>query len=176
VVGGNHSELPSELGKGLESCLSVLSAPRPQADGSDKSVDLSVSLAIDHPPGFSFCRTSGASGKATAAVPVLDCLDVPEIPGSPAPGAPATHGDGKAIDAVALTGLILSIPPAALAVLDLPDRIRKRRRAQELIDHAQQLATLQITIYLQLPTRTVELSALTPDQLLDLQDDERPDD
>jgi hypothetical protein len=101
---------------------------------------------------------------------------ITEIPGSPAPGAPATHGDGKAIDAVALTGLILSIPPAALAVLDLPDRIRKRRRAQELIDHAQQLATLQITIYLQLPTRTVELSALTPDQLLDLQDDERPDD
>jgi hypothetical protein len=36
--------------------------------------------------------------------------------------------------------LVLSIPSAALAVTDLADRIRKRRRATELIDHAQQVA------------------------------------
>jgi hypothetical protein len=97
VVGGNHSELPSELGKGLESCLSVLSAPRPQADGSDKSVDLSVSLAIDHPSGFSFCRTFGASGKATAAVPVLDCLDVPEITRHPVELRPGGAHDAPSL-------------------------------------------------------------------------------
>jgi hypothetical protein len=45
---------------------------------------------------------------------------------------------------------------------------------KKLIDHAQHLATLQVTIYLQLPARTIELSALTPDQILDLHDDQRP--
>ena len=41
---------------------------------------------------------------------------------------------------------MLSIPSAALAVADLADRIRKRRRATELIDHAQQLAAQQVTV------------------------------
>ncbi len=67
---------------------------------------------------------------------------------------------------------MLSIPSAALAVLDLADRIRKRRRAAELIDHAQQLATQQVTIYLISQGRTVELRTLTPDQLLDLADED----
>ena len=49
---------------------------------------------------------------------------------------------------------MLSIPSAALAVLDLADRIHKRRRATELIDHAQQLATQQVTVYLITQSRT----------------------
>jgi len=47
------------------------------------------------------------------------------------------HGagdDGKVIDPVAVASLVLSIPSAALAVADLADRIRKRRRAADLID------------------------------------------
>ena len=66
---------------------------------------------------------------------------------------------------------MLSIPPAALAVLDLADRIHKRRRATELIDHAQQLATQHVTVQLITQNRTVELRTLTPDQLLDLADE-----
>ena len=67
---------------------------------------------------------------------------------------------------------MLSIPSAALAVLDLADRIRKRRRATELIDHAQQLAAQHVTVHLITQGRTVELRTLTPDQLLDLADED----
>ncbi|HEU5159995.1 MAG TPA: hypothetical protein VFU43_23565 [Streptosporangiaceae bacterium] len=78
------------------------------------------------------------------------------------------HGRGKAIDPVALAALAVSIPSAALAVLDLADRIRSRRRAKELIDHAQQLAAQQVTVCLMSQNGTVELRNLAPDQLLDL--------
>jgi len=93
-----------------------------------------------------------------------------EVAEAPAEAAARTghDDDGKVIDLVAVASLVLSIPSAALAVADLADRIRKRRRAAELIDHAQHLAAQQVTIYLMSPGRAVELSTLTPDQLLDL--------
>lgn len=94
----------------------------------------------------------------------------PELPTA----GSARHGDGKVIDPVALATLVVSIPSAALAAVDLADRIRKRRRAGELIDHAQHLADQQVTIYLIAPERTVELRTLTPDQLLDLLPDDQP--
>jgi 3-methyladenine DNA glycosylase/8-oxoguanine DNA glycosylase len=84
------------------------------------------------------------------------------------------RGDGKVIDLVALATLVVSIPSAAIAVLDLADRIRKRRRASELIDHAQHLAEEQVNIYVIAPERAVELRTLTPDQLLDLLTDDDP--
>jgi hypothetical protein len=80
----------------------------------------------------------------------------------------------KAIDPVAVASLVLSIPSAALAVADLADCIRKRRRAADLIDHARQLAARQVTINLLSPGHTTERSTLTLDQLLD-QADEEPD-
>jgi hypothetical protein len=40
----------------------------------------------------------------------------------------------------------------------LADRIRKRRRAADLIDHTRQLAGRQVTIYLISPGRTADLS------------------
>jgi hypothetical protein len=61
---------------------------------------------------------------------------------------------------------VLSVPPTALAVVDLGDRIRKRRRAKELIDHAEQLAAQQVTVYVIAQSRTLELRGLSPDQLL----------
>src|SRR5262245_6830664 len=85
----------------------------------------------------------------------------------------ARNGD-KVIDPVAVSALVLSIPSAALAVLDLADRIHKRRRATELIDHAQQLAARHVTVSLMSQNRSVELTTLTPDQLLDLLADENP--
>lgn len=84
------------------------------------------------------------------------------------------HDDGKAIDPVPVAALVLSIPSAALAVLDLADRIRKRRRAKELIGHAQQLAAQHVTVSLISCSRTVELRTLAPDQLLDLLAGEDP--
>jgi hypothetical protein len=63
---------------------------------------------------------------------------------------------------VALTALVLSIPSAATAVLDLADRITKRRTAKELIDHAKQLACRQVTVRVISRSRTIELRAMTP--------------
>jgi hypothetical protein len=83
------------------------------------------------------------------------------------------HDDhDKVIDPVALAALVLSIPSAATAVLDLADRIGKRRRAKELIDHAKQLADQQVAVRVISRSRTIELSTMTPDQLLDLLADE----
>ena len=69
---------------------------------------------------------------------------------------------------------MLSIPSAALAVVDLADRIHKRRRAKELIDHARQLVTQQVTACVMSQSRPVALTTLTPDQLLDLLANENP--
>jgi hypothetical protein len=86
----------------------------------------------------------------------------------------ATRSDDKVIDPVSIAALAVSIPSAALAVLDLTDRIQKRRRAKELIDEARQLATQQVTVCLMAQSRLVELTTLAPDQLLDLLADENP--
>ena len=96
-----------------------------------------------------------------------------EITETPAAAAGTIHDDDrKVIDPASLATLMLSIPPAALAVLDLADRIHKRRRATELIGHAQQLGAQHVTVHLITQTRTVELRTLTPDQLLDLADED----
>ena len=97
-----------------------------------------------------------------------------ETPAHTSKAAGATPNDDKGIDPVSITALVLSIPSAALAVLDLADRIHKRRRANELIDHAQQLAAQQVTMCLMSQSRPVELTTLAPDQLLDLLVDENP--
>jgi hypothetical protein len=96
--------------------------------------------------------------------------EITQAPAEATPAARAGHEDGKAIDPLAVASLVLSVPSAALAVADLADRIRKRRRAADLIDHARQQADRQVTIYLITPGRTTDLSTLTPDQLLDLAD------
>jgi len=95
--------------------------------------------------------------------------ELAEGPAEATTAAETSHDDGdKVIDPVAVASLVVSIPSAVLAVQDLADRIRKRHRAQELIDHAQQQAARQVTIYLTSVDRIVELRTLTPDQLLDL--------
>jgi len=92
---------------------------------------------------------------------------------SPPPPASSGRDDSdKVIDPVSAATLILSVPSAALAVLDLADRIRKRKRATEVIDHARQLAKQQVTATLVHQQQAIELSSLTPDQLLDLIADE----
>lgn len=95
-----------------------------------------------------------------------------EAPANTPEAAAAARQDDKVIDPLSLAALAVSIPSAALAVLDLADRIHKRRRAQELIDHGQQLATQRVTVCLISHSRPVELTTLVPDQLLDLLADE----
>jgi hypothetical protein len=114
--------------------------------------------------------TDTAAGRRTLQAMISSWgHEITEAPVQPtAPAGTARDNDGKGLDPVAVASLVLSIPSAALAAADLADRIRKRRRAQELIDHARQLAARQVTITLITPARATELSALTPDQLLDL--------
>jgi hypothetical protein len=86
---------------------------------------------------------------------------------------PAASGVGRedgyrGIDPVALASLIVSLPSAALAVGDLADRIKKRKRAKDLIDHAELLSEKRVTTIVITETRTVDLRSLTPDQLLAL--------
>jgi hypothetical protein len=100
--------------------------------------------------------------------------EIAETPAEATAVAGTIHNDEKVIDPVSVAALVLSIPSAALAVLDLADRIGKRRRARELIDHAQQLAAQQVTVCLMSQNRTVELRTMAPDQLLDLLADEEP--
>ncbi|MFC8720629.1 hypothetical protein [Kitasatospora sp. NPDC057198] len=100
--------------------------------------------------------------------------------GHPADTVPPTTAgagpDTKGLDPVAVTSLFLSVPSAVLAVADITDRIRKRRRAGELIERARQLSTEQTTARLVRTDRSVDLATLTPDQLLDLVADEPPTD
>ncbi|WMD08807.1 hypothetical protein [Streptomyces sp. FXY-T5] len=91
----------------------------------------------------------------------------------PAPSAePANDPDTKVVDPISVTALVVSIPSAMLAVADIADRIRKRRRASELIERAQQLGAQQVAVRLVCEDRSVDLATLTPDQLLDLIADE----
>jgi hypothetical protein len=81
---------------------------------------------------------------------------------------PAHHGGYRGIDPIALVSLIVSLPSTVLAVADLADRIKKRKRAKDLIDHAELLSEKRVTAIVITETRTVELRTLTPDQLIDL--------
>ena len=99
--------------------------------------------------------------------------DIAEDP-SNAADVSAVRDEDKVIDPVSITALIFSIPSTALAVADVVDRIRSRRRATELIDQAQQLAEQQVTVSVVSDGRPIELATLTPDQLLDLAPDETP--
>jgi hypothetical protein len=86
------------------------------------------------------------------------------------------RGGYRSVDPIALTSLILSLPPTFLAGADLADRLTKRKRAGELIDHAQLLSDKRVTALVITETRTVELRSLTPDQLIDLAAAEEDDD
>ena len=105
---------------------------------------------------------SGTAGNVQAAQLSLVTMvhgwghEIAEAPAEAVAAAEANLGDRKGLDPVSLTSLVLSIPSAVLAVQDLADRIRKRRRAKELIDLAQQLASQRVTINVMSRNRTVQ--------------------
>jgi len=121
-----------------------------------------------------------ATGNTQAAQRSLEALarrwgyEITQAPAGALPPATSHDENSKVIDPVSVAAAVLSIPSAALAVLDLADRIHKRRRASELIDHAQQLAAQHVTVRLITQGHTAELSTLAPDQLLDLLAGEDP--
>jgi len=124
---------------------------------------------------------SATTENAEAARRSLEALahdwgyQIAEVPAETATVARTTDRDReKGIDPVSVASLVLSIPSAALAVQDLADRIRKRRRAKHLIDQAQHLAAQHATVTLISRSRTVEVRTLDPDQLLDLLAGEDP--
>jgi hypothetical protein len=123
---------------------------------------------------------SATAENAEAARRSLEALahdwgcEIAEAPAEATVAAGTIHRDERVIDPVSVASLVLSIPSAALAVQDLADRIRKRRRAKELIDYAQHLAAQQINVSLVSRSRTVEIRSLNPDQLLDLLDGDDP--
>ena len=67
-----------------------------------------------------------------------------------------------------MIALIVSIPSAALAVLDLADRIRKRNRAEDLLDHAHQLTAQNLSLVVTVDGRPVTLTSLSADHVLDI--------
>lgn len=80
---------------------------------------------------------------------------------------PPPDGD-KVVDPVSVAALVLAIPSAVLAVVDIVDRIQKRRRAKQLIDHAKTISeTAGVQVILVVNDRRKPLAAVNPDELLD---------
>ena len=78
----------------------------------------------------------------------------------------------RAMDPISLAALILSIPGAVLAAMDLADRIAKRRRAKALIDTAERLRVeKKVETYVVTGEGPRPLRDLSPDALLELAGD-----
>jgi hypothetical protein len=75
----------------------------------------------------------------------------------------------KVIDPISVAALVLSIPGAVLAVIDIADRISKRRRAQKLIDEAKRLREQTgVQVFVVQQDIPKSLDSLTADSLLEL--------
>jgi hypothetical protein len=109
-------------------------------------------------------QCSAAFTKARGA----NCRSWVKATTTPAPALPEV--ERRIVNLIALATLIVSIPSAALAVWDIVDRIRKRRKAPAVIDTAQRLRSERhVETYLlaadQTPRAVADLDA---DKLLDL--------
>lgn len=83
----------------------------------------------------------------------------------------AANGPEKTVDPLAAAALILAVPAAILACVDLADRLRKRPKAEELIRTLNALTNngdLSITITINQNGVPKPAQSLTPDQLLEL--------
>jgi hypothetical protein len=79
------------------------------------------------------------------------------------------EAERKAVDPISLAALVLSIPSAVLAVMDLADRITKRRRAKALIETATRLRVeRKVETYVVTAEGPQPLGDMVPDALLEL--------
>jgi hypothetical protein len=119
-------------------------------------------------------QVEGASAEVVAEVKrslaeLVKDWDVEIAEVAPTEAEVPARGEGyRGVDPVALVSLIVSLPSAALAVGDLADRIKKRKRAKDLIDRTVVYSDKRVTAVVITETRTVELRTLTPDQLIEL--------
>ncbi|EFL50934.1 hypothetical protein DesfrDRAFT_2306 [Solidesulfovibrio fructosivorans JJ]] len=89
------------------------------------------------------------------------------------PAPTEKKSDEKALNAVtvAIATMILAIPPAILATVDLAERITKRPKAEEIITQAKQITVngnVSITVTINGSAVPVPLQSLTADKLLEL--------
>jgi hypothetical protein len=114
---------------------------------------------------------SGANAEA-AAEALTTLLAEGEAAGAVTRMAPSQVPEPvrKVIDPLSLIGVILAIPGAVLAVADGIERIRKRRKAQALIEQAKRLtAEHQVQILVvTADSGAMTLAELDPDRLLAL--------
>jgi hypothetical protein len=104
---------------------------------------------------------AGAAGDLAAALDVADLQLIPQ----PLEAA-ARH---KAVDPVSVAALVLSIPAAVLAALDVADRIAKRRQAKKLIETAGRIRVeRRVEVLIITADGAKPLADLEPDTLLDL--------
>ncbi|MEO1018354.1 MAG: hypothetical protein AAFY56_11755 [Pseudomonadota bacterium] len=75
----------------------------------------------------------------------------------------------RKVDPIAVAALILSIPPAVLAVIDLADRIAKRQRAAQIIERAKEIE-IEKSVKVRIVTQdgTKGLGQVTIDELLEI--------
>ena len=78
-----------------------------------------------------------AGGAANVLIQALEESELVKATTTPVPALPEMAR--KILDPIALAALIVSIPGAVLAVSDLVDRIRKRRKAHAVIEVARRL-------------------------------------
>jgi hypothetical protein len=105
-----------------------------------------------------------------AADALVSALGPEDVEARRQKAAESSDADRKIVDPISLTALIVSIPSAVLAVMDIADRLNKRRKARAVIDAAKQAKLEQhADIYLLTVDQTPQpVADLTPDGLLDL--------
>ena len=114
-----------------------------------------------------------AGGEADAAADALEAALAGDggAPAGVTRSVPAAlpAAERKVVDPVALASLVLSIPGAVLAVMDLADRIRKRRRATALVEAATRLRVeRRVETYAVTLEGPKPLADMTADALLEL--------
>jgi hypothetical protein len=89
---------------------------------------------------------------------------------SPISSAELPYEVRRVIDPITLIGVILAFPGAVLAVMDLADRIHKRKKAQAIIDAAQRVSNeTKVQVNFVLPQGTSRgVDQITADELLDV--------
>jgi hypothetical protein len=107
---------------------------------------------------------------AADAIPELAAaLGDAEVVLTPRPLHDKADAGRKAVDPVSIAALVLSIPSAVLAALDVADRFAKRRRAKALIEAAEHLYIDRRTdVMVVTADGPIPLTALEPDALLAL--------
>lgn len=112
-------------------------------------------------------NTADVQGAADAVETLINSWDT-DVTVSRRPTPPRADED-KVVDPVSVAALVLAIPSAVLAVADLADRIKKRRRAKQLVDQAKavrETAGVQVFVVLADGGRR-PLDAIDPDELLE---------